>query len=129
MKGRYALNIPQKWSRRDLLATRQFPRRKATIPAASWVGELMEKRFRAIFVCGPCAVKYRDGLRRWGYVRHPDKAAQGNACDFCQRVAPYLPIWFTEEDRAMTAQQLHDESRRYGVRTGALHLYDHRRLA
>ena len=129
MKGRWALNLfPQRWSGRDLLKSRLFPRRASTIPPASWAGELMEKRFRALFVCGSCAVKYREGLRRWAYVRNADKVAQGNACDFCHAVSAYTPIWYTEEQRPPTLQHLADESRRYGI-AGAPHLYDNRRLA
>ena len=101
MKGRYGLNLFRRtWSFTDRLMAMRFAPRKANIPAASWVEELMAKRFGALIVCSGCARKYLDGLRRWGYTRHPDMKAQGNACDFCRGVEPYpMPLWMAEEHR------------------------------
>lgn len=99
MKGRYGLNIFRRpWSFTDRLMAMKFAPRKATIPAASWVEELMAKRFGALIVCTACIRKYRDGLTRWAYVRHPDMKVQGNACDFCRGVESYpIALWFKEE--------------------------------
>lgn len=122
----YATNIfPRKWTWKDRL--RLFPQRKATVMPSAWVEELMAKRFGALIICGPCGIKYRDGIRRWGYFAHENMKAQGNACDFCKRVDPYpVPIWLKEEHRYPTATEHAEQSRRFGV-AGAPHLYDRTR--
>lgn len=106
-KGHYALNLCRRaWQRTDELLAQRFPARSPTIPPASWVDELMAKRFGALIVCGRCRVKYVDGLRRWGYVRHPDMKTQGNACDFCKTVDPYpVPLWLKEEHQYPSASE------------------------
>ena len=98
MKGRWALNLfPQKWSLRDRLASLKFRWTPGVAPACR-VDELMSLRHNAILVCASCALKYRDGMRRYGYARHPDMKVQGNACDFCHQVPTHpIPIYFKEE--------------------------------
>lgn len=123
----HPLNIfPRTWSVRDRLA--RFPRRKATLLPAVWVDELMQQRFGCLMVCGTCAWKYREGLARHAYARHPDMKASGNACDFCKQVYDSMALWFAEEHRYPTRQQYADEQARAGIR-GAPHLYDSRRRA
>lgn len=115
---------PREWSVWDRLKARRFPRRKATFPLAARLGELMEQRFGALIICGACAVKYGDALRRFAYVRHPDMKVQGNLCDGCETVAPgQTPLWFKEEHRYPTTQEHAIQAARFGVR-GAPHLYD-----
>lgn len=128
MKGRWALNfIPQRWTLRDKIFAQRAPRRKATLLPAPWVEELMAKRFGALIVCDGCAFKYRDGLGRFGYARHPDMKARGNACDFCKQVQSYpAALWLPEEHRYPTATEHAEQSRHFGI-AGAPHLYDARR--
>jgi len=117
--------IPRRWRPRDMLP--RFPRRAPTVPAASWLGELMEKRFGALILCGPCVVKYGDAIRRFAYVRHPDMKVQGNACDACKQVPPgQIALWFKEEHRYPTQQDYADQSARAGIRS-APHAYDGQR--
>ncbi len=119
--------VPRPWTAWDRLKARAMPRRRATFPLAARLGELMEKRFGALIICGSCAVKYGDALRRFAYVRHPDMKVQGNACDGCERVPPgQTPLWFREEHQYPTQQQYADESARFGIRS-APHAYDGRR--
>lgn len=119
--------IPRTWRTVDRLLARRFPRRRATVPPASWLGELMEKRFGALILCAGCALKYGDAIRRLAYARHPDMKATGNACDACKRMhTEPLALWFKEEHRYPTAQEHADQSRRFGI-AGAPHLYDARR--
>jgi hypothetical protein len=114
--------VPRPWSAMDTL--RRFGRRKATIPAASWLGELMEQRFGALILCGPCVVKYGDALRRFAYVRHPDMKVQGNVCDACKTVPPGpIALWFKEEHRPPTQNEYAAQSARAGIRS-APHAYD-----
>lgn len=94
--------VPQSWSVVDKLLARRFRGRKATVLPAPWVEELMAKRFGCLMICGPCAVKYRDGISRWGYARHADMKVQGNACDFCKQAQPMMPLYFKEEHRYPT---------------------------
>jgi len=127
IKGHHPLNIfRRRWTTRDRLFARAFPRRKATLLPSVWVEELMAKRFGALMICQPCAWRYGDGMARWGYAKHPDMTVQGNACDFCKQVYDRMPLWFREEHGYPTRQQHADESRRYGI-VGAPHLYDRRR--
>ena len=129
-KGQHALNLFRRpWNRADRMLSMKFPRRTATIPPASWVEELMAKRFGALMICGACAVKYRDGISRWAYVRHPDMKAQGNACDFCKTVYDVLPLWMKEEHQYPTRQQHHEDSLRSGVNSPTPHVFDRRRFA
>lgn len=115
------------WRSIDKLLALRFPRRKATVPAASWLGELMEQRFGALILCPGCAFRYADALRRFAYVRHPDMKARGNACDACKRVPPGpVALWFKEEHRPPTQQEYADRSARTGLRS-APHAYDSRR--
>jgi len=96
--------IPKKWTIRDLLDAIRFPRRKATLLPSVWVDELMQKRFGTLIICRACARKYQDGIRRWGYVRHPDMKAR-NLCDFCQCMEPHpTALWFKEEHRYPTRE-------------------------
>lgn len=125
MAGRLTILIKRKWTRAQRLSAWRFPQRKATIPPAAWVEELMAKRFGCLMICQRCAWKYGDGIRRWGYQRHADMKAAGNACDFCKQVADMLPLWFKEEHPYPTRQQHYDESERAGI-LGAPHLYDSR---
>ena len=108
VKGHHALNLLRRsWTRRDRILSLRFPARNATIAPASWVEELMAKRFGALIVCRGCTGKYRDGLRRWGYLAHADMKTQGNRCDFCKGVdAAPVPIWLTEEHRYPTQAEL-----------------------
>ena len=108
------LNLVRRhWSLKDRLLALRFPHRKATIPPASWVDELLSRRFGAAIICPGCAWKYRDGLRRLGYVPHPDHKAQGNACDFCRTIPPHpVPIWQPEERRYPALLQLAQERAR-----------------
>ena len=116
--------VPKVWSALDRLA--RFPRRSPTVPAASWLGELMEKRFGALILDDGCAWRYRDAIRRLGYVRHPNMKAQGNACDACKQVPSMAtPLFFKEERRPPTATQYAEQSARAGIRS-APHAYDRR---
>ena len=119
--------LPRRW--RPFDAIPRFPRRAPTVPPASWLGELMEKRFGALILDAHCAWKYRDAIRRLGYVRHPDMKVQNNACDACKRVpSEPTPLYFKEERRYPTQQQYADESAQFGIRS-APHAYDARRRA
>lgn len=122
----HALNlVPRVWRAIDRIP--RFPRRAPTVPPASWLGELMEKRFGALILDAHCAWKYHDAIRRLGYVRHPDMKVQGNACDACKRVSSEpVPLYFKEEHRYPTQQQHADESARFGIRS-APQSYDGRR--
>lgn len=123
----HPLNIVRReWTIRDRLLARLFPRRTVNFGKVSKADELMQKRFGGLFICGVCAVRYRDGIRRWGYARHPDMSVKGNACDFCETVYGWLPIWSPEERQYPTRQQHADESARAGIRS-APHAYDGRR--
>ena len=116
--------VARTWSVVDKLLAKKMPRRRATFPLAARLGELMERRFGALIICGSCAVKYGDALRRWAYVRHPDMKVQGNLCDGCEQVSPgQTPLWFKEERRYPTQTDYARQSARFGVR-GAPHLYD-----
>lgn len=129
-KGHHPLNLfPRPWTLKDRLAASIFPRRKATVLPSVWVEELMAKRFGALMICQPCEWKYRDGIRRWGYAKHPDMKAAGNACDFCKQVRDWLPLWMKEEHRYPTRQDHYDQSQRYGINTAQPHLFDRRRMA
>ena len=117
--------IPRVWRAIDRIP--RFPRQRTpNFSIASKVEELMAKRFGGLAVCGHCAWRYRDALRRWGYSRHPDITFQGNACDFCEQVFVSLALWPKEEHPYPTQQQLADESARAGLRS-APHAYDGRR--
>ena len=122
----HALNlIPRVWRAIDRIP--RFPRRRTpNFSAVSKVEELMQKRFGGLAVCGGCAWKYSDALRRWGYRRHPDIKFQGNACDFCERVFASLALWPKEEHPYPTRQEFADQSARFGIR-GAPHAYDRSR--
>lgn len=116
--------VPRRWRAFDRIP--RFPRRAPTVPPASWLGELMQKRFGALILCASCALRYRDAIQRLAYVRHPDMKVQGNACDACKRVhTEPLPLWFCEEHRYPTQQEHAERSARFGIRS-APHLYDHR---
>ena len=98
MKGRYALNlVPQTWSLVDRLKAMAYRWTPSVAPAVR-VDELMSLRHNAILVCAICALKYRDGLRRYAYARHPDMKTKGNPCDFCRQIHTHpIPIYFKEE--------------------------------
>ena len=113
------------WSPMDKLRALVFPRRAPTVPPASWLGELMEKRFGCVFICERCKWRYGDAIQRLGYVRHPDNKAQGQLCDACKTYVPLLAIWNKEEHRYPTAQEHAEQSRRFGI-AGPPHLYDRR---
>lgn len=119
----HALNLfPRAWRAIDRIP--RFPRRAPTVPPASWLGELMEQRFGALILDAHCAWKYRDAIRRLGYVRHPDMKAQGNACDACKRVPTEpVPLYFKEEHRYPTQTEFAEQSARAGIRS-APHAYD-----
>lgn len=98
MKGRHALNlVPQRWTLWDRLQSLAYTWKPSTLPAVR-VDELFSLRHHAVFICAHCALRYRDGIRRHAYVRHPDMKVQGNPCDFCREVKSQpIPIWFREE--------------------------------
>lgn len=99
--------IRRQWRLVDRLKALRFVGRRATIPPASWVDELLQRRFGAAIICPACAWKYRDGLQRLGYAPHPDNKACGNACDFCKTIPPHpVPIWQPEERRYPSLLQL-----------------------
>ena len=102
--------VPRVWRAIDRIP--RFPsRRTPNFSIASKVGELMQKRFGGLAVCGTCAWRHRAVLARFGYYRHPDITFRGNACDFCEQVYDSLALWPTEEHRYPTQQEYADQAR------------------
>jgi hypothetical protein len=107
--------VARSWRLIDQVLAQRAPRRKATLLPAPWVGELMQQRFGCLMVCGSCEWRYRDALRRFAYVRHPEMKATGVACDFCKQAFEQLPMFFAEEKRgAMTTTRAEEARLRQG---------------
>lgn len=102
--------LPRAWSRANRVLALRFPRRKAALPPASWVGELMEQRFACLMICQPCTWKYGDALRRFGYAQHPEMKAAGVPCDFCKHTYDLVPMFFAEEKRAALSSTRAEQS-------------------
>ena len=77
-------------------------------------------------ICNPCSVKYRDGIQRWGYARHPDMKASGNACDFCKKAVPIMALYFKEEHPYPDQQQYAREKEKW-LRGYSAHQFQTRR--
>lgn len=106
--------VARTWRTVDKVLAARAPRRKAHMLPAPWVDELMGKRFGCLMICGGCAWKYGDALRRHGYARHGEMKAAGAACDFCKASFGQLPLFFAEEKRAAlsTTRAEQDAARR-----------------
>lgn len=91
--------VPRAWRTIDKVKSQLFPRRKATIPPAAWIGELMERRMGAVILCQPCIWKYGDWIKRLGYAKHPDIRSKGGRCDGCKQSYDLLPVLIAEEKR------------------------------
>ena len=92
---------PRVWRTIDRVLAAKFPRRKPTIPPASWLGELMERRMGAVILCHSCLWNYGDAVARFGYAKHPEIRSKGGRCDGCQRSYDLLPVLIAEEKRGL----------------------------